>query len=249
LANDLVHGAVDVIVSQGTPPTTAAQSATAAIPIVFSNVTDPVSQHFVASLAHPGGNLTGVTNVPVSVIAKPLEILSQLVPGLSRVAVVVNFDPANQLAVYTSRLQAIKSAADTMAVQLHVLDIRSVADVEPALADALAWQTEAIMSTDGQGAVLQASPRIVEFAKQNHIPTTFPNKEYVGGLLAYGPNPAGAGRLAATYVDRILRGASPGDLPVQEPTTFDFIVNQTTADAIGITIPPAIAQQVTQWYQ
>jgi putative ABC transport system substrate-binding protein len=218
------------------------------VPIIFVLVADPVGQSLVASLARPGSNLTGNTNAPSTVYQKDLQLLTQIVPGLTRVAVIVDLEPAN-VAVMTGRIDALSNAAAAIGLLLKTLPVRSSEEVGPALAEALAWPAQAIMGRGGPGAVTNATGRIVEFSRGHGLPTAFTGNEYVkaGGLLAYGANPMGAGRQAAAYVDKVLKGANPSDLPVQEPTSYDLAVNRTTAQALGILIPPELAQQVTEW--
>jgi ABC-type uncharacterized transport system substrate-binding protein len=254
LANELVQLPVNVLVTVGgTPATSPALQATTGIPIVFVGIGDPVGRGFVTSLDHPGGNVTGVTNAPPTVFGKLLEFLAQLVPRLSRVVLVTNLDPAQGAGGAMGPLgrQALTTATNAMSVQLKVLDVRSPEDVAPALADALAWPAEAMITFGGPGAVADAIPRLVDFQLGNRIPMVFSNKPavQVGGLLSYGASYNGEGRLAATLVDKIIKGAKPADLPVELPTVYELVVNQTTAQALGITIPPEVAQQVTQWIQ
>jgi putative ABC transport system substrate-binding protein len=246
LANELTRIPVDVIVAFGSSATPAAQQASTKIPVVFAVVTDPVSQGLVARLDHPGGNLTGITNAPPTMFPKQLQILGQLMPRLSRVVTISSYDPALPL-----RLQAINDAANAMGVQLRSLDVPSSEDVEPALAEALAWQAQAMMIFTAAIQIRNAFHRFADFQVHNRMPLACDAKDAVqaGCLLFYGASFNGLGRSAATLVDKILKGARPGDLPVEQPTTFDFVVNQTTAQALGITIPPDIALQVTEWVQ
>jgi ABC-type uncharacterized transport system substrate-binding protein len=238
LANELVRLPVAVIVAVQTQ---AARQVTTVIPIVFAVVTDPVGQGLIASLDHPGGNLTGVSNAPATVWAKPLEFLAQLVPRLSRVAILINLAlPSSQL-----QFQALTTAANGMGgVQLNPLDLRTPDDMEPALV----WQAQAMIAFS---AVSSALPRLLDFEVQHRIPVSFTFKEAVqaGGFLSYGPSYNGIGHAAAAYVDKIVKGARPADLPVEQPTVFELVVNQTTAQALGITIPPDLAVEVTEWVQ
>jgi ABC-type uncharacterized transport system substrate-binding protein len=246
LANELIQLPVEVIVALSTPATQAARQATSVIPIVFVNVTDPVGQGIVASLAHPGGNLTGAASPPTTTFQKELEILGQLVPGMARVAIVL--DASNPAMILRSR--AVAPTANTMGVQLKTLDMRSADDVEPALAEALAWQAEAVMNLSGPATAV-AMPRFLDFQLQNRIPLAVNSEQEVqaGGLLFYGVSNNVKGRTAAALVDKIIKGTKPADLPVEQPTAYELVINQTTAQALGITIPPEVAQQVTQWVQ
>src|SRR5262249_20500530 len=213
----------------GSPPTVAGRRATAVIPIVFVAPTDPIGQGMVASLSHPGGNVTGPSGAPATTFQKDLELLAQLVPRLSRVAIVTDFSEPN-LGSTTSRLQVVTSAANALGVQLKTLDVRSLDEVEPALAEALAWQAQAMLQFGAPGAVADAVPRLVAFQLQNRIPVAFNLKSQVqaGGLLSFNASPTGAGRSAALYVDRILKGAKPADLPVEQATVFELAVNEST---------------------
>jgi ABC-type uncharacterized transport system substrate-binding protein len=247
LASEFIRLPVDVLVSLLTGQTLAARQATTVIPIVFVAVTDPVGQGFVASLAHPGGNLTGVSNEPATAFGKQLEFLAQLVPRLSRVAIVLDVSNSGDFL----RLQATATAANDMGVQLKVLDVRSPEDVEPALAEALAWQAEAVMESSGNTAISGALARFLDFQVQNRIPMALSTKPTVqaGGLLSYDTSRNEMGRTAAVYVDKIIKGAKPADLPVEQPTVYELVINRTTAAQLGLSIPNELAVQVTQWVQ
>jgi putative ABC transport system substrate-binding protein len=180
-----------------------------------------------------------------------MDYLAQIVPGLSRVAFMTNFDPASGPggAAGPSVVQLTTSAANALGIQLKYLNVHTPEDVEPALAEALGWQTEAlILSATG---FTDPTPRVVEFQLQNRIPVAVGYKEdaQAGGLLSYGASQNGLGRETATLVDKILKGARPADLPVEQPTEYELVINQTTARALGIAIPSEVAQQVTQWVQ
>ena len=253
LANELIQLPVDVLVAGPSPAVLAAQRATTGVPIVFEPAIDPVGKGFVASLDHPGGNITGVSNVPPTVFGKLIQYLAQLMPALSRVAFVSNFDPASTSgaggAEGPSIVQLMTTAATALGVQLKLLNVRAPEDVEPALAEALAWQTGAIIV--GGFPFTDPTPRFVDFQLRNRIPFASYAGAHAqaGDLFAYGPNLTALGRLSATLVDKICKGARPADLPVEQPTVYDLVINQTTAEALGVTIPPEFAQQVTQWVQ
>jgi putative ABC transport system substrate-binding protein len=252
LAAELIQLPVDVLVAPaGTNAALAAQQVTTVIPIVFVGLSDPVSAGLVASLAHPGGNMTGNTVAPFSIWGKQSEILAQVVPGLSRVGLLANGEAGYPSQIIQGRIQAATEAATSLGVHVQVLTVRSPDDVEARLEDALAARVDGLMHLGGTGVLTAATPQIAEFARQHRLPLMTNGLEGVqaGGLLCYGANALGIGRQAASYVDSILKGAAPGDLPVQEPTTFDLVVNQTTAQLLGITIPPDIANQVTAWIQ
>jgi putative ABC transport system substrate-binding protein len=248
LANNLVQS-VDVIVTVGgTAATAAARQATSSVPIVFVVVNDPVGRGFVTGLANPGGNLTGITNAPPTVLGKLLELLVGLVPGLSRVAFLTNLDPV-QGPLAPSQVPLTTAAASALGLQLKILDVRSPDRVDPALNEILAWQAQAMLMFGGPGALADATPHLAAFQLQSGIPLGYTTRggPVAGALLSFGVNAVGEGRRAAVLVDKILKGASPGRLPVEQPTEFDLVVNQKTAAALGITIPPEIAQQVTEW--
>jgi putative ABC transport system substrate-binding protein len=249
LADELVRVPVDVLFAIGSPAAIAARYATTRIPIVFTGVSDPVEQGLVASLAYPGRNLTGVTFVPATVEGKNLELLARLVPGLRRVAVVAAFDPGNA-AASTVKVQATTSVADALGIQLKTLAVHAADDVEPALTDGSAWSAEAMFVLTSAGAVLEATPRLVDYQQQHHVPVVFdsaPVGKTRGGLMTYTVNNVELGRSAASLVNKILKGSRPGELPVQQPTAYEFVVNQTVANALGITISADVAQEVTQW--
>jgi putative ABC transport system substrate-binding protein len=251
LAHELVQLPVDVIVAYGSVEALPAREATTTIPIIFVGVTDPVGIGLVESIAHPGGNVTGIPNVPVTVVGKNLEHLARLIPGLSRVATFQPFDPVSA-ALEAVILKAATSAAETVGVEVKALAVDSADDVERALAEALAWPAQAVLVFTDNGVVVAAVPRLLEFQMQHRIPVVFnnaPDGQTRGGLLSYIASTTEYGRLAASLVDRVLKGANPGNLPVEQPTVYDFVINQRVAKALGISIPPEVAQEVTQWDQ
>jgi putative ABC transport system substrate-binding protein len=237
LAAELVRLKVDVIVTSGPSVTRAVKEATTTIPIVMGFDTDPVGNGFVASLARPGGNITGLSVVSPELSGKQLELLKEIVPKLSRVAVLgTSTNPGNAQALKETEL-----AAGAYKVQLQNLDVLSLKDIETAFRDA---------SKGRAGAVLVlASPiieshrtQIADLAAKNRLPAIYYAPEFVeaGGLMSYGTSFADLFRRAATYVDKILKGAKPGDLPVEQPTKFEFIINLKAAKQIGLTIPPNV---------
>jgi putative ABC transport system substrate-binding protein len=237
LAAELVRFKVDVIVTSGPSVTRAVKEATTTIPIVMGFDTDPVGNGFVASLARPGGNITGLSVVSPELSGKQLELLKEIVPKLSRVAVLgTSTNPGNSQALKETEL-----AAGAYTVQLQNLDLLSPKDIETAFRDA---------SKGRAGAVLVlASPiieshrtQIADLAAKNRLPAIYYAPEFVeaGGLMSYGTSFADLFRRAATYVDKILKGAKPGDLPVEQPKKFEFIINLKTAKQIGLTIPPNV---------
>jgi putative ABC transport system substrate-binding protein len=249
LANALVQLPVDVLFAVPSPSVAAAQQATRDIPIVFANASDPVGKGWVASLDHPSGNLTGVTAAPPTRDAKLVEFLAQLVPRLSRVAFVTSFDPADP-SLGPLAVQQTTTAVNALGIQVKFLDVRSPGDVEPVLAEELAWQTEAMVVLAAVAVAPHVS-RFVDFQLQNRLPLAVVSKEQVqaGALLSYSVSSTGAGQTAARFVDRILKGTRPADLPVEMPTAYELVVNQSTAQALGMTVPPQVAQQVTEWIQ
>jgi putative ABC transport system substrate-binding protein len=251
-AQELVRLPVDVIVGTGSNNSIPATQATSVLPIVFIGATDPVGQGLVESLAHPGGNVTGVTNVPASVVGKRLELLARLMRGLTRVGMFTAFGPAD-VAASTLKLQAATPVADSLGIQLKTLSVRAPEDVEPALAEGLAWSAQALLVVSGSVVNdVSVSQRLVDFQTQNNVPVIFaetPDGTTEGGLMSYTASNAGLARVAASLVDRILKGASPADLPVQQPTEYEFVVNRTVANEVGITIPSEVAADVSQWDQ
>ena len=237
LAAELVRLKVDVIVTSGPSVTRAVKEATTTIPIVMGFDTDPVGNGFVASLARPGGNITGLSVVSPELSGKQLELLKEIVPKLSRVAVLgTSTNPGNSQALKETEL-----AAGAYTVQLQNLDVLSPKDIETAFRDAGKGRAGAVL--------VLASPlieshrtQITDLAAKNRLPAIYYAPEFVeaGGLMSYGTSFADLFRRAATYVDKILKGAKPGDLPVEQPKKFEFIINLKTAKQIGLTIPPNV---------
>jgi putative ABC transport system substrate-binding protein len=247
LAAELVGLPVDLIVATGgSPAAVAARRATATIPIVFIVVSDPVGRGLVASLAHPGGNLTGLTNVAPELAPKRLELLRTIVPGLARLALMVNANNPGTL------LQAneITAAAGVLGVEVQALTIRSADDFEGAFQAAASGHADAIHPAS-DSVVTNGRDQLAELGLRYRLPTVFELRENAaaGGLLSYGPSLVAMYRRAATYVDKILKGARPADLPVEQPTTFDLVINLKTALALGLTIPPSVLAQATELIQ
>jgi putative tryptophan/tyrosine transport system substrate-binding protein len=243
LAAELVHLPVDVLVTWSTPAIQAAQQATTTIPIVMAASGDPIRTGFVASLARPGGNITGLTILSAELSAKRLELLTQLVPGLARVAVLWN--PANPAMVL--EWQVTQEAAHRLGVQVQSLEIRGPDDFARAFAAATQEHAQALyLTTEALFAIHRT--QILDFAARSRLPTSFHSRPFVeaGGLMAYGVNLANLFHRAATYVDKILRGAKPADLPVEQPTKFEFVINLKTAQALELTIPPTLLFQATE---
>ena len=243
LAAELVHLDVEVIVTGGSAVIRAARQVTATIPIVFAATADPVEEGLVASLARPGGNITGLTTNFGEEHLKRLELLKDAVPGLSRVAVLWN-----QSAVRNFR--EIEAAAQRLGIQVLPLEVTSPDDLDMVLAAATVQRVDGLMTVGGPVFGFLAS-RIAEFAVRHRLPAMYSNPPAIeaGGLMTYTANIPQNYRRAATYVDKILKGAKPADLPVQQPTAYDFVINLRTAQAIGLTVPRSVLQQATDVIQ
>jgi putative ABC transport system substrate-binding protein len=246
LANGLVRLQVDLIVATNTPAAQAAKQATGTIPIVFTRVGDPVRTGLVASLAHPGGNVTGVSIISTTLSTKLLDLLKQAFPTVSSVAYLWN--PANDTAALA--FEETQAAAQTLGVQFQSLEVRAPQELGSAFGAATREHADALVVWD-EPTVASQYIQIVDFATKSRLPTIGFWRDFVvaGGLMSYGPNLPDAYRRAAYYVDRILKGAKPADLPVEQPMTFDFVVNMKTAQALGITFPNEIMLQVTEVIQ
>jgi putative tryptophan/tyrosine transport system substrate-binding protein len=238
LAAELVQLKVDVIVSAGSGATRAAKAATVTIPIIMTQDDDPVVTGFVASLARPGGNITGLSKVAPEISGKRLEILREVMPKLSRVAV---FGTSTSAANAKS-LEEIEVAAKAMKVQLQYVDVLKSKDIETAFRAAAKGRADAVLLLVSGSVDRGHRPQIAELAVKNRLPVIYEGAEYVqvGGLMFYGVNVLDLDRRAATYVDKILKGRTPADLPVEQPTKFEFIVNLKAAKQIGLTIPPNV---------
>jgi ABC-type uncharacterized transport system substrate-binding protein len=237
MAEELVRLKVDVIVAPTSIYTAAAKQATSTIPIVFASHADPIGSGHVGSLARPGGNITGFTIMMSETTAKGVELLKEVVPGLARVAVV--WDPATPS--HRPGLSAVEATGRALGLRMQALAVPSAAEFAGAFA--------AMVQERAGGVVVLSTPLfmgaampLAELAIKHKLPTMFGPREHVeaGGLLSYSPDRADLYRRAATYVDKILRGTTPADLPVQQPTKFEFIVNLKTARAIGLDIPPTL---------
>jgi putative ABC transport system substrate-binding protein len=237
LAADLVRSGVDLIVAVSSPAIRAAENATSTIPIVMVSGADPVVGLFVSSLARPGGNVTGVTTYLPALAGKRLEVLRECVPGLRRVAVLANLRNPSSAA----EARETEAAARTMALEIQVADARLPEQYPDAFASIMRSGARAVFVTTDP--VLSSNrERIMQLAASHRLPAMYEWPEIVesGGLLSYGPSLAEVNTRAAAYVDKILKGAKPADLPVEQPTRFDLAVNLKTAAALGITIPPAV---------
>ena len=237
LAAELVRLKVDLIVADGTPGALAAKRATSTIPIVMTSAGDPIGSGLVASLARPGGNITGLSFFGPELDGKRLEVLKEVVPKLARVAVLRNPDnPASAFQVREAR-----TAARVLRMQVQVLGVRSPDDLDSAFAAMTREHADALLVLADWSFELHRT-QLVKLAAKSRLPTMFGSRGYAeaGGLMAYGPNPADMFRRAATYIDKILKGANPADLPVEQPTKFELVVNLKTAKALGLKIPQSV---------
>ena len=235
LAAELLGMKVDLIVARQTAAAIAAKNATLTIPVVMTAMGEPLL--VVASLAHPGGNVTGLSSVTVDIESKRLGLLRELVPGSTRIAALYNMrSPTNP-----GQWQQIETAARSMGIQARLLDVRKPEDLGPAFDAAIRQRTDGLIV--GQDGLLQANRNlIVDLAAKHRLPAIYRSMEFIeaGGLMAYGPNYPDLYRRAASYVDKILKGAKPGDLPIEQPTKFELIINLKAAKALALTIPPPL---------
>jgi putative ABC transport system substrate-binding protein len=250
LAAELVALKVDVIVTGGgTPTALAAKQATRTIPIVFAGVADPVTSGLVTSLARPGGNVTGSSNLTPELVGKRLEQLTQAVPGVSRVAVL--WQPGG-LGQRTEKdmLKGAEVAALAVGVRLQFVEARGPENFDRAFSDMTRARAGALTVLPSNMFINERT-RLVDLAAKHRLPAVYGLREFVdaGGLMSYGPNLADLSRRAATYVDKILKGAKPGDLPVEQPTKFELVINLKTAKTLGLTIPPSLLQRADEVIQ
>ena len=246
LAADLVRLKLDIIVTALNTDALAAKKATKTIPIVMASPADPVATGLVESLARPGGNITGLTSIVPELAGKRLEMLKEIVPKLSRVAVLWN--PQGRIS--TLSWKAIQLPARELGVQLHSLEVRSPNDLDKAVADAARARAGALAIMPDPVFVTNLK-QIADLAAKSRLPSIYNLSEFVGagGLVSYGPDQSDLFRRAATYVDKILKGAKPGELPVEQPTKFELVVNLETAKALGITIPQSLLVRADQVIQ
>ncbi len=232
-----------MIVTGGGTDTRAAKEATNTIPIVMAQDSDPVGSGFVASLARPGGNITGLSTLAPEVSGKRLELLKEIIPKLSRVAVLgISTRPGN-----AQSLKEVELAAGTFKVQVQYLDVLDVKEIDTAFRAATKGRAEAVLVLQSPFFNSQRK-QIVDLAIKSRLPAIYPQTDYTeaGGLMYYGANTPDLFRRAATYVDKILKGAKPADLPVEQPTKFEFIINLKAAKQIGLTIPPNVLARADQ---
>ena len=247
LAAELVALKVDLIVASGSPASFAARRVTDTIPIVMGSLNaDPVATGLIASLAHPGGNITGITEMAPQLSGKRLQLLKEIIPSLSRVAVFWN--PLNP--AYDPILKDLAAAAQTMGAELQRLEVRVPEDFEGAF-EAARKQRAGALILPGDPLVTNRPKVVADLALEYQLPTMVENKEMAvaGALLSLGPNIVDSYRRSATHVDKILKGAKPGDLPMEQPTKFDLFVNLNTARALGMTIPQSVIVQATHVIQ
>jgi putative ABC transport system substrate-binding protein len=240
LAADLVRLKVDVIVTWGTPAAQAVKNATSTIPIVMASSGDAIRTGLVTSLARPGGNLTELSALNLTLEGKRLELLKEAVPTASRIALLRQ--PANPYAALV--LKDLQGAAQQLGVQLHPIEVHRAADLEGAFAAMTGQQADALVVSSDAFFVLHRT-QIAELAIKHRLPAIYLHTEHVhaGGLMAYGPNYHDLFRRAATYVDKIFKGAKPGDLPIEQPSRFELVINLNAAQAIGLTISPSLLFQ------
>jgi len=238
LAGELVRLQVDVIVVGGSTATRAAKNATKLIPVVMAHGSDPVELGFVASLARPGGNITGLTHLAPELGGKRLELLKEIIPQLSLVAVLT--DPGTQ--GHGPQIKELEVAARGLGVQLRPIEVRGPNELESAFSAMTTGRANDFIGLQ-QPTLDRLRAKIVDLAAKNRLPAMYPNSEYVetgGGLMSYAADIVAMFRRTATYVDKILKGTKPADLPVEQPTKFEFIINLKAAKQIGLTIPPNV---------
>lgn len=241
LAADLVRLKVDLIVAVGTTAATAAQKATRTIPVVFI-AADPVGAGLIASLARPGANVTGLAPLSLELSAKQLQILREAFPKVASIAVLYR-----PVAAHRANLKELESAARAMSIRVRPVEARGADDIDRAAVTIASERLEAILPLASP--VFNAERhRLVTLAAKARLPAVYEHREYVeaGGLMSYGPDYRQVFRRAAVYVDKILRGARPGDIPVEQPTTFELIINEKTAKALGLTIAPSVLQRADE---
>ncbi|HET9670196.1 MAG TPA: ABC transporter substrate-binding protein [Casimicrobiaceae bacterium] len=243
LVRELLALPVEIIVTAGTPAAQAVQSVSRTIPLVMVAVGDPVGTHLVESLAHPGGNATGLTSIAPDLEGKRLELLTAVAPGLSRVAVLWN--PDNAFHVGSER--QVHAAAKVLHLEVTSTAIRSAADFDGAFTS-IAASGAGAMTVLADRVFLHNRARIVDFARKRRLPAVYAYRELVdaGGLMSFGPDYAEMHHRAANYVDRILRGAKPGELPIEQPKSFNLIVNLKAAQEIGVTVPRGVLLRASE---
>jgi putative ABC transport system substrate-binding protein len=240
LIAELIALKVNVIVTAGTPATQAVKKATTSVPLVMVAVGDPVATGIVASLRRPGGNITGLTSISEDLEGKRLELLRAVLPTVSRVAVLWN--PENQSLL--AELKEIRAAAQVLGMNVQAMEVRTPGDLDETF-KAIVRERPGALLVMADRLYLHTRQRIMDFATKQRLPGVYAYRELVeaGGLMSYGPSYPGMHRRAAYFVDRILKGAKPADLPVERPTKFELLVNLKAAKALGLTIPPSVLQR------
>jgi putative tryptophan/tyrosine transport system substrate-binding protein len=243
LAADLVRADVNVILTAGTESTDAARKATSNIPIVMAAVGDPIAAGFITSLALPGGNITGASLLATELTAKRLELLKEILPTLTRLAVLWSANNASVI----QKVKQIRVAAPVLGIQLQTSELRAPSDIEESFESAAQFGAEAVMTTEDAIQITYRA-RLVDLAKRKGIPVASEFGEFAraGALISYGPSILDSFRHAAGYIDKIINGAKPVDLPVQQPTRFELIINLKTAKALGLTVPLILQQRADE---
>jgi putative tryptophan/tyrosine transport system substrate-binding protein len=243
MATELARLKVDMILTRGTPAALAARNATRTIPIVVLGIGDPVEQGVVASLAHPGANITGLSASATELYAKRLELLTELVPRVARTAFLTNMDNPNE----QFNWQRIERAARALGIRPQLLDVRKPEDLERAFNDASEQRIDGLVVAQ-DGLLSQNRQIIIDLAAKHRLPAVYGSSEFVipGGLAAYGPSYSDLYRRAANYVHKILKGAKPADLPVELPTKFQLLINLKTAKALGLDVPLQLQQRADE---
>jgi putative ABC transport system substrate-binding protein len=246
LAAELTQLQPEVIVTFGEPGARAMKNATSTIPIIFAAHGDPVGSRLVASFAHPGGNITGVSEMAPELAGKRLELLKQAVPTAARVGAIWNAGDQAMAREYGETLVG----AEALGIEMHNLSVRTPADLDRAYRTAVEGHLDGIVVIM-DALITRSRDLLVELSTRSGLPTISGDSLFAaaGGLMSYGPNLMRQAERAAYYVDRILKGAKPADLPVEQPTTFDFVINLKTAQALGLTIPPHVLLQATEMIQ
>ena len=243
LAVELVHLKVDVLVVAGAPAAHAAKKASSVIPIVMTTIADPVGMGIVADLARPGGNITGLSDFNTGVVAKRLELLREVVPSVSRVATLLN--PANPS--NPPQLKVTQAAAATLGVTLVAFEAKHADEIDRAFA-AIRMERQGALIVIGDPMLGSYAKKVVDLSNKSRLPAIYWVREFpdAGGLMSYGTNFDDLWRRSAAYVDRILKGAKPADLPIEQPTKFELVINLNTAKALGLTIPPSLLARADQ---
>ena len=244
LARELVALKMHVIVTPADLSIAAIKRETQTIPIVMALSSDPVGAGFVASLARPGGNITGLSNISPELSGKRVELLREAVPGLSRLALLWNPEVRGAVLDY----KEAASAARSLRVEVQSVEVSRAEDLDRAFSTITSWRAQALMLPGINPVGFANRAQIVSFAQRNRLPSMFPTKEYVdsGGLMSYGPSLVDLLRRAAGYVDKILKGAKPADLPVQQPTKFELVINLKTATTLGLTLPQSFLRRADE---